>query len=138
MYSIAGTDWSLVDPMTVMFGKILSLYLLTAGIAFVVATPFYADLTRKADTSDAMAVNVSGMLHLFIGFAIVVNHFAWDGPLAVLVTMLGIVFILRGLAYYWLPRLIVRSSEARATVLRLMGAFFIVVGGVMGYLSFLG
>lgn len=121
---------------TVMFGKILALYLVTAGIAFVVATPFYADLTRKADQSSAMAVNISGMLHLFIGFAIVVDHFAFDGLLSALVTLFGIAFVVRGAAYYWVPQLVVRASEARASALRMMGTAFIAVGGLMGYLSF--
>ncbi len=125
-----------MDMSTLMIGKILALYMLTAGIAFIVATPFYANLTRNADRSDAMAVNISGMVHLFVGFSIVVNHFAWDGLLAVLVTLLGIFFVIRGLAYYWVPQLVLRPSEGRASGLRVMGAAFIAIGGLMGYLSF--
>lgn len=125
-----------MDMSTLMFGKILALYLLTAGVAFIVATPFYADLTRNADKSDAMAVNISGMAHLLVGFSIVVNHFVWDGLLAVLVTLLGISFIIRGLTYYWIPQVVLRPSEGRASALRVMGAAFIAVGGLMGYLSF--
>lgn len=125
-----------MDMSTLMFGKILALYLLTAGIAFIVATPFYADLTRNADKSDAMAVNISGMVHLLVGFSIVVNHFVWDGLLAVLVTLLGISFIIRGMTYYWVPQLVLRPSEGRASALRVMGAAFIAVGALLGYLSF--
>lgn len=125
-----------MDAPTLMFGKILALYMLTAGIAFIVATPFYADLTRKADKSDGVAVNISGMVHLFIGFGILVNHFVWDSLLAVLVTLLGIFFVIRGVAYYWVPQLVLRPSEGRASGLRGMGAAFIGIGTLMGYLSF--
>ncbi len=121
---------------TLMLGRILALYLLIAGIAFLVATPFYAELTRNADKSDPMAVNISGMLHLIIGLVIVVNHFVWGGPLATLVTVLGILFVVRGVTYYWVPQLVVRPSAARATALRFMGAVFVVVGALMAYLSF--
>ncbi|QUR68388.1 hypothetical protein [Mycobacterium spongiae] len=127
-----------MESTTVMFGKILGLYLLTSGVAFIVATPFYAELTRKADRSDPMAVNISGMVHLFVGFGVVVNHFRWDGLLPTLVTLLGVAFVVRGLAYYWIPHVVLRPAEARATGLRVMGAAFVVVGGLTGYLSFLG
>lgn len=125
-----------MEHTSLIFGRILALYLLTAGIAFVVATPFYANLTRNAESSDAMAVNISGMVHLFIGFAIVVNHFTFDGLLAALVTLLGMFFVARGLAYYWVPQLIVRSSDTRASRLRVSGAAFILVGAFMAYLAF--
>ncbi|WP_218014520.1 hypothetical protein [Mycolicibacterium palauense] len=127
-----------LDAPTLMFGRILALYLLTAGIGFLVATPFYAELTRRADRSDAMAVNISGMVHLFIGFVIVVNHFLWDSLLAGLVTLLGIVFVVRGAAYFWVPQLVVRPSTGRAAALRSMGGAFVAVGLLMGYLSFAG
>jgi hypothetical protein len=79
---------------TLILGKILSLYLLTAGIAFI-------------------------------------------GLLAVLVTLTGLSFIVRGVTYYWIPRLVLKPSETRATSLRIFGAAFTVFGGFMGYLSFL-
>lgn len=125
-----------MDTTTLVFGKVLSLYLMTAGIAFIVATPFYAELTRKADKSDLMAVNISGMVHLLVGFSVVANHFIWDSLLAILVTLMGLFFVIRGLTYYWVPQLVLRPSEARESGLRGFGAVFIAVGALMGYLSF--
>ncbi|MDM4719388.1 hypothetical protein QTQ03_07165 [Micromonospora sp. WMMA1363] len=125
---------------TLILGKILSLYLLTAGIAFIVATPFYLQLTEVADRSDLMAVNISGMVHLFVGFGVLAIHFTWGSLLAVLVTLLGIFFAIRGIAYYWIPQRVLRPAKqgrGSPSGLRGMGAAFVVYGGLMAYLSFL-
>lgn len=127
--------------ITQTLGKILSLYLMTAGVAFIVATQFYLRLTQRADRSDLMAVNISGMLHLFIGFGVLVTHFEWGGALEVLVTLMGIFFTIRGISYYWVPQLVLRPAEqgrGSALGLRVMGVAFVVYGGLMGYLSFFG
>ncbi|OLT25554.1 hypothetical protein BJF83_05150 [Nocardiopsis sp. CNR-923] len=126
------------SEMTALFlGRILFAYLLVAGIGVIFSVRFYADLAGKADRSDPMAVNISGMLHFLIGAAIVSAHFAWDSPLAVIVTLFGILFMLRGAAYLVVPHLVLRASTTSTTTLRLSGAFFVVTAAVLGYLSFL-
>lgn len=127
--------------LTQTLGRILALYLLTSGIAFIVATQFYLRLTQRADRSDLMAVNISGMVHLFVGFSVLVTHFEWGGLAEVLVTLLGVFFTLRGISYYWIPQLVLRPAEqgrGSAQGLRVMGAGFIGYGALLGYLSFFG
>jgi hypothetical protein len=57
------------------------------------------------------------MVHLFIGFSVVATHSVWGSLLAVLVTLTGSSFVVRGVTYYWVPRRCSgrRTHEQRAS-----------------------
>ncbi|WP_306369094.1 hypothetical protein [Nocardiopsis sp. CC223A] len=125
------------ETTALFLGRILFAYFLVAGIGVMASVRFYADLGAQADRSDPLAVNISGMLHFLIGAAIVSAHLAWDGLLAVIVTLIGFAFMLRGAAYLVVPGLVLRASTTSTARLRLSGGFLVAVALLLGYLGFL-
>ena len=55
-------------------GKILAIYLLVTGAGFLFSAEYYAQMIAHAG-SDPILINLSGMVHFFIGMTILVNHF---------------------------------------------------------------
>jgi hypothetical protein len=53
--------------------------------------------------SDPVLINLSGMVHFFIGMTILVNHFLWKNAKQIMVTLLGFMFSLKGIFLIALP-----------------------------------
>ena len=125
-----------MEPTTLFFAKILSIYWLVYGAGFLVSTEFYARQSRNSEKSDSLAVTLQGAIHLYVGAAILTNHFLWGNLLAAMVTILGFGYLAKGIALIVFPTATLKSGEPSAHLLRLSGGIFILVGLVLGYLSF--
>lgn len=125
-----------MDPTTLFIGKILSIYWLVYGLGFLVSTEFYVTQSTNSEKSDSLAVTLQGALHLYLGAAILTNHFLWDNLLAAIVTILGFGYLAKGIALVVFPRATLKSGEPSARLIRVSGYGFIIVGSVLGYLSF--
>lgn len=60
--------------------------------------------------SDPVLINLSGMTHFLIGMTILVLHFKWRKPLEVLVSLLGTLFVLKGVFLIAVPELTLQAS----------------------------
>jgi hypothetical protein len=86
--------------------------------------------------SDPVLVNLSGMVHFFIGMTILVIHFRWRGALQIIVTIFGALFLLKGAFLIVLPELALQTGDNPAQNTWLMAACFILVGAVVGYFAY--
>ena len=75
--------------------KILSAYLIVTGIGFLASSDFYSMMISHKGT-DPVLINLSGMVHFFIGMTILVIHFKWKNLLQILVSVLGLLYLLKG------------------------------------------
>lgn len=104
-----------MSTITVFLGKLLGLYLIAVSVAML------ARKQRMLETLDQMARNgpwmlFSGMIATTAGLAIVLAHSVWEGgALAVAVTLVGWVALLKGLA------LLLVSPDAMAKAYESMG-----------------
>ncbi|WP_077401457.1 hypothetical protein [Cellulophaga omnivescoria] len=122
--------------MTSKIGKILSVYLVITGIGFSVSSEFFSQMISHKGT-DPVLINLSGMVHFFIGVAILVNHFLWKNMLQILVSVLGCMFLLKGIFLIALPELTLQSADNKVQIPWLMSTGFILVGLTVGCLVFL-
>jgi membrane-bound ClpP family serine protease len=67
---------------------------------------------------------------------ILVNHFLWKNALQIIVTLLGIMFLMKGIFLIALPELTLQSSDNPAQVPWVMSIGFILMGIFVGYISF--
>ena len=121
--------------ITLKIGKILALYLIVTGGGFLLSPGFFASLIVK-EGSDPVLINLSGMVHFFIGVTILVNHFLWKGLHQILVSVVGVLFFLKGLFLIALPELTLQSGNNELQVPMLMGFGFVGLGFLLGFLSF--
>jgi hypothetical protein len=125
-----------MEPITLFIGKISAIYWLVYGLGFLVSHEFYAKQLMNSDKSDSLAVTLQGAIHLYIGAAILTNHFLWDSLLAILVTLLGFMYLAKGAAIIVIPGATLKSAKPTVNTLRISGIFFVIIGLVLGYLSY--
>lgn len=121
--------------MTVKIAKIVSAYLIVTGIGFLVSSEFYETLISHKATNPIL-INLSGMVHFFIGMTILVMHCKWKNILQILVSSLGLMFFIKGALLIAIPKLILQSGGNELQKPWLMSLGFISVGIVMWYLIF--
>jgi len=125
-----------MEPITLFIGKILAVYWLVYGLGFLISTKFYEDQLKNSDKSDSLAITLQGAIHVHIGIVIVTNHFLWDNLLAILVTILGFGYLAKGIALIVFPSATLKSTKTSVKMLRISGIGFIIIGLVLGYLSY--
>lgn len=86
--------------------------------------------------SDPILINLSGMVHFFIGATILVVHFKWKKPLQIVVSLLGIMFLMKGISLIALPEFVLQSGNNPVQIPELMSVGFILIGCAIGYFSF--
>lgn len=129
---IAAQDTS--QDTTRLIGKIVSAYYLVTGIGFLVSRDFFATMVAHVG-SDPVLINLSGMVHFFIGMTILVVHFKWRGLLQIAVTLLGFAFLSKGILLIAVPEMTLQADTSTEVGLATIIGF-IAVGLVLGYASF--
>ncbi|MBQ0759274.1 hypothetical protein [Zhongshania sp.] len=120
---------------TVIIARILSMYLLVTGLGFLISDGYYSKMITHSD-SDPVLINLSGMVHFFIGATILTVHFLWKKPLQIIVTLLGLMFFLKGIFLIALPELTLQIGNNPAQNTWLMAVGFISAGIIIGYFSY--
>lgn len=122
---------------TRQLAKILSAYLIVTGIGFLASGDFYSRMITHTG-SDPVLINLSGMVHFFIGITILVLHFRWKGLLAILVSLLGTLYLLKGTLLIAVPELTLQSGANGAQLSWATPAGFIGFGLLLGALALFG
>ncbi len=122
------------NDTTVILARIVSAYLIVTGLGFLLSPDFFANMIVHKG-SDPVLINLSGMTHFFIGITILVLHFKWRGALEVLVTLIGILYLLKGAALIAIPELTLQTGGNDAQLSIFVPIGFLAVGLVMAYLA---
>lgn len=86
--------------------------------------------------SDPVLINLSGMVHFFIGITILVNHFLWKNALQIIVTILGFLFLMKGIFLIALPELTLQSGNNLTQIPWALSIGFISIGLIVSYMAF--
>lgn len=109
--------------------------LLAIGIAMVINRDLFPTMAGQL-TQNYGLVFIAGMLALVAGVAVVRVHNVWSGGWPVIVTVLGWLSIVGGLARMWFPQMaapIANSLGGNSTALLVAG---LVCAGLGGFLSY--
>lgn len=117
-----------MNEMTSFIAKMMALYLLVTGIGFFLSKEFYLRMLNDAESEHPISINLSGMVHFFIGMAIILNHFLWNTHLEIAVSLIGMAFLLKGGLLIMVPGTILKSNQFNMKILPVSGIGFITVG----------
>ncbi len=120
---------------TTLIARIVSMYLFVTGCGFLFSGEYYSEMISHT-ASDPVLINLSGMVHFFIGMTILVIHFQWRNLFQIAVTLLGLMFSLKGALLIALPELTLQTGGNPAQEVWNMAVSFISVGIVLGYLAY--
>ncbi|QUI21587.1 hypothetical protein HZI73_04455 [Vallitalea pronyensis] len=121
--------------ITTRIGRIVSMYYLVTGLGFLISSDFFSKMITHTG-SDPVLINLSGMVHFFIGMTILVHHFKWRKPIQVAVSLSGIFFLLKGAFLIALPELTLQTGNNPAQTPWAMAIGFIGVGLLIGYSAY--
>lgn len=116
-------------------GKIVGIYLIVTGAGFLISNEFYSQMIAHTG-SDPVLINLSGMVHFFIGTTILVNHILWKNALQIIVTILGFLFLMKGIFLIALPELTLQSGNNLTQIPWALSIRFISIGLIVSYMAF--
>lgn len=122
---------------TYQIAKIVSVYFFVTGLGFLLSGDFYESMISHTGT-DPVLINLSGMVHFFIGMTIIVNHFRWRKPLQVVVTLSGFMYLLKGVLLIALPELTLQTNDNPAQNPAMLSYIWMAIGLVYAYFAFFG
>lgn len=91
-----------MSSLTAFLSKLIGLYAVAIAIALVVNRPMM-DAAVTGLYQNSSAVLTYGVIALGVGLAIVLGHNVWFGAPAIIVTIIGWLSLLKGLALLLLP-----------------------------------
>lgn len=121
--------------LTKRLARIVSLYYFVTGLGFWFSSEYYAKMIAHTG-SDPVLINLSGMVHFFIGITILVHHFRWKKFLQIAVSLSGIFFLLKGAFMIVLPEMTLQTGNNPAQVPWVMSLGFLGVGLLVGYFAY--
>jgi len=90
-------------PRTVFLGRLIGLYCLLCALSMMIRKQSIVE-TVTALVHDAPLMFIVGIITLVAGLAMVLAHNTWSGgPLAVVVTLVGWITLVKGLLFLLLP-----------------------------------
>jgi hypothetical protein len=120
---------------TTKIARILSAYLVVTGSGFALSGDYFTRMIAHVG-SDPVLINLSGMVHFFIGITVLVHHFLWKKPLQIAVSLLGSLFLLKGIFLIALPELALQTTNNPAQKPWAMAIGFLLVGFALGYFAY--
>ncbi len=127
-----------MDEVTSFIAKMMAPYLFATGLGFFLSREFYSRMLNDAHSQHPISINLSGMVHFFIGMAVVLNHFLWGHHLEIAVSLIGVVFLLKGSVLIVIPQLAMKSNQTTVRILPFASIGFIAVSIYLAWASYLG
>ncbi len=127
-----------MNEVTLLLAKMMAAYLFATGLGFFLSKTFYLRMLNDAHSAHPISINLSGMIHFFIGMAVVLNHFLWGHHVAIAVSLIGMAFLLKGSMLIVIPNLVMKSNKITVRILPFAGTGFIAVSIYLAWASYIG
>jgi uncharacterized protein YjeT (DUF2065 family) len=122
--------------LTILIAKVYAILLASVGLGLIFS-PAYDRKALDQMLKEGSAVYLGGSAALVVGVLILTYHWVWTGW-PVLVTLLGVIGLLKGLGLLVFPGVTVRATKAvtkHPAFIPLWGAFAFVLGIIFAYVG---
>ncbi len=128
-------DWR--HHRTRMFARVLGPFFTIVAIVVAVRAPHMRDLLSEFTSSEVWPW-VTGAFILMGGIAIVAFHQFWQGPAAVIVSVLGWLLVVRGILLIAFPDVFASLADRMIGAVGAWKAVYVVMALVGLYLTYVG
>ena len=118
--------------------QILSILYIAVGVGILVNPDFYKRLFEDF-IEHASVLYLGGIMALAIGYLILAFHNTWTMDLSVIITIIGYIALIKGIAIIVQPKLMIALSKAfvqKEGVLKIQGIAVIIIGLAFSFLGF--
>lgn len=124
---------------SILLAKLVGPMMLVLGL-FVTFNPARMQRIGREFLDSEALIFISGVITLPVGLAIVVTHNVWAADWRALITVIGWIAILAGLARITLPAALKRFGEAmidKPVMIAAPGALMAIIGGYLSWHGYL-
>ncbi len=114
--------------------KLLGLYLTLGGLPLIFR-PTYVQKIATVWLENRPLIFLWGIISLLFGLIILLLHSSWLGWQAI-ITVIGYLLTLRGIATLWLTDLIAKKFRPKASLCRYAGVLLVIFGLILIYSGF--
>jgi hypothetical protein len=107
----------------------------TAGLGMLINGKYFKNAIDNMIKSSGLVL-IGGVMALVVGFLIVNSHNVWVKDWTVLVTILGWLALVKGVALFLIPQPFMKFAKLFTAKVWLFGIFALILGGVFGYFGF--
>jgi len=125
---------------SILLAKLVGPMMLVMGLFVTLRPERMRRIGREFLDSDAL-IFVSGVITLPVGLAIVVTHNVWAADWRGLITLIGWIFVVAGLARIALPDALKEFGEVmleKPIMIAAPGALMAIIGGYLSWRGYLG
>ena len=125
---------------SILLAKLVGPVMLVMGLFVALRPERMRRIGREFLDSEAL-IFISGIITLPVGLAIVVTHNVWTADWRGLITVIGWIFVLAGLARIALPDILKSVGETmleKPVMIALPGALMAIVGAYLSWQGYLG
>lgn len=118
--------------------QVLSIMYIAAGVGILVNPDFYKRLFEDFFERPSV-LYIGGVMALVIGYLILAFHNMWTKDLSVIITIIGWIALIKGIAILVQPKLMVALSKAiikKEGLLKVAGIAVIIIGLAFSFLGF--
>lgn len=117
--------------------QVLGLFSLAVGLGMLINLNFYQGLIRSLMEAKPVLL-LAGVINLVVGYFFVTFYNTWEGGWIVVVTIIGWLIFIKGLAILILPNLgtSLAKSFDKKNFLVITGVVYLILGLIFGYLGY--
>jgi threonine/homoserine/homoserine lactone efflux protein len=126
--------------MTEIFARIFGLYFIAVGIAAVLDKEFYGRITAALE-GNALVLFLTGFAAYAVGAVTVTLHNDWSTWLAIIVSLIGWIALIKGVLILALPKALggfYAGMKFPANLVRVFAIFCVLLGAVMIWAAYWG
>ena len=127
-----------MDPLTIFLAQLIGPAVLAVGLGIFFSRSYYNKIYRHLE-NETLAVLMGGLTILIAGIVIVLSHNIWDSTLAVIISLVGWLSILKGLMLVILPKWVDKIGDIVADSKWFPGAavVYTLIGAYVTYVAYL-
>lgn len=113
--------------ITILTAKIFAIYVIVAGLSLVFRRKTIS-LVLRDFLSHPGIMYVTGAFMVFIGGFLVLKHNIWEGSLAIFVSILAWLILLKGILYMFTPGWLIKMGRNVSSWARPAGIVLVLLG----------
>lgn len=124
--------------ISLLLAQVMGLYLLLEGLVVLTRRKFVLNIVNDISQHKALMF-VTGAMVFILGLLVVLNHNIWEASWRVVPTVIGWIMVLKGVAIFFVPRVVMNKAKKFAknrNMAVLAGIVAVAVGAYLVYVGF--
>ncbi len=126
-----------MNAITLFLAQVLSIYFIIVGSSLLINGQQFKKMINEFHANDSLTIFYGAILSFALGITMVLKHNVWDGPVQIIITLIGWAALAKGITLFYLPTSWTKMTKGfNAGLLYVVGVVFLGLGGYLGYMAY--